>query len=436
MNKLLFVALVALCVPALGDGCGQGEYEDPGGGCVPCADTFAGCTACTLDECTDCNTQICCNDIGKVFDGEPATCHSCDAGYYADTTQNQCVACPSTLNCATCTNGTKCATCETNYKIDDVSGACVLDCASIHGDGCTACTEDDCTDCNTQECCNGIGKIFDGEPATCHDCEDGFYADTTQNQCVACLSTLNCATCTNGTKCATCETNYEINDDGACVLDCAYAYGDGCTDCTVDECTDCSGQECCNNMGKIFDGEPATCHECNAGSYADVDNNQCVSCPIELKCVTCTNGDSCATCANDSIVDSRGYCVLNCAKLYGDGCTSCNETQCGVCNGEDCCTKMKKAWKDNACVEKTDDEEDEGGLDLWIYIVIGVAGVVVAGLLIFGLICLGRKCYKEKGPSVGVATSSHDVLFDDDDDIDLTPVKKNNKKNADDDAFI
>jgi len=44
-------------------------------------------------------------------------------------------------------------------------------------------------------------------------------------------------------------------------------------------------------------------------------------------------------------------------------------------------------------------------------------------------------CVKEKGPSIGVATAQHDVLFDDEDDVDLTPIPKK-KKGGDEDAFI
>jgi len=60
--------------------------------------------------------------------------------------------------------------------------------------------------------------------------------------------------------------------------------------------------------------------------------------------------------------------------------------------------------------------------------------VVVAALicLIVGIV----HCVKKKGPSIGVATSQHDVLFDDEDDVDLTPIPKKNKKGGEEDAFI
>jgi len=67
---------------------------------------------------------------------------------------------------------------------------------------------------------------------------------------------------------------------------------------------------------------------------------------------------------------------------------------------------------------------------------IAAGGAIVAILLLVGLICCIRYCVKEKGPSVGIATSQHDVLFDDEDDVVLTPVSKKNKKSGDEDAFI
>jgi hypothetical protein len=67
---------------------------------------------------------------------------------------------------------------------------------------------------------------------------------------------------------------------------------------------------------------------------------------------------------------------------------------------------------------------------------IAAGGVIVAALLCVLLIIGIRHCIKEKGPSVGIATSQHDVLFDDEDDVDLTPVPKKNKKGGDEDAFI
>jgi len=82
------------------------------------------------------------------------------------------------------------------------------------------------------------------------------------------------------------------------------------------------------------------------------------------------------------------------------------------------------------------DSSKKGGLAPLYIGLIAAAGVIVVGAACVGLIFLIRYCIKEKGPSVGIATSQHDVLFDDEDDVDLTPVPKKNKKGGDEDAFI
>jgi len=72
---------------------------------------------------------------------------------------------------------------------------------------------------------------------------------------------------------------------------------------------------------------------------------------------------------------------------------------------------------------------------LYLGLIVAAGAIVLIGAII-GLVFCIRYCVKEKGPSVGIATSQHDVLFDDEDDVDLTPVPKKNKKGGDEDAFI
>ena len=80
------------------------------------------------------------------------------------------------------------------------------------------------------------------------------------------------------------------------------------------------------------------------------------------------------------------------------------------------------------------DKCEKDGIAAWTIAVIVVAAVVGVALIV-GLGFAVSRCVKEKGPSIGVATSSHDVLFDDD-DVELPVSKKGKKSDIPDDAFI
>jgi len=79
---------------------------------------------------------------------------------------------------------------------------------------------------------------------------------------------------------------------------------------------------------------------------------------------------------------------------------------------------------------------EDGGFPVWGIAVVCVVGAIVVVGAIIGLFFCIRHCVNEKGPSIGIATSQHDVLFDDEDDVDLTPMQNKKQKGGDEDAFI
>jgi len=166
-------------------------------------------------------------------------------------------------------------------------------------------------------------------------------------------------------------------------------------------------------------------------------------CPPE--CVCDEGSDTCASCA-------EGFHNIG----EGSDITCCSN-ECDQCQDEpDFCISCPAGLVavDGACVNEYNSgasstkppptpspkspsaSEEKGGLKTWHFILIGVGGAIILAALVVAIICIVRHCVKVNGPSIGVATSQHDVLFDDEDDVDLTPVSKKKAKNVDDDAFI
>lgn len=175
----------------------------------------------------------------------------------------------------------------------------------------------------------------------------------------------------------------------------------------------------------------------------------CVKTPdncFDSACTTCKKGlkgDKCGEpcdefefCPDGSSASTRGNCTDNCYGCNNNDptngrsqCMSCLENYALVEGKCVPCGKNEKSQLGNKS-----DKCEKDGLAAWTIAVIVVAAVVGVALIVglgFGV----SRCVKEKGPSIGVATSSHDVLFDDD-DVELPVSKKGKKSDIPDDAFI
>lgn len=171
---------------------------------------------------------------------------------------------------------------------------------------------------------------------------------------------------------------------------------------------------------------PANCFDSN-----------CTACKKGFKGGKC--GEPCSEyeyCPEGSSASTRGNCTGDCYGCNSDDaangrsqCVSCPENFALVEGKCVPCGKNEKSKLGN-----TSDQCEKDGLAAWTIAVIVVAAVVGVALIV-GLGFAVSHCVKEKGPSIGVATSSHDVLFDDD-DVELPVSKKGKKSDIPDDAFI
>jgi len=171
-------------------------------------------------------------------------------------------------------------------------------------------------------------------------------------------------------------------------------------------------------QGCVCEEGSDVCASC-AENYHNIGENEEVFCCSNL-CDQCQDeADYCITCpAGQIAVD--GVCVNSENSEYSSGASSSTKPPP---------TPAPKSPSPSPATE-------EGGLQTWHYILIGVGGAIVLAALVVAIVCIVRHCVKGSGPSMGVTTSQHDVLFDDEDDVDLTPVSKKKAKNVDDDAFI
>jgi len=116
----------------------------------------------------------------------------------------------------------------------------------------------------------------------------------------------------------------------------------------------------------------------------------------------------------------------------------CKE-ECLSCVGEcnNCPSECLPKASSSGPVETTSTQSiDSEPFPVWAIVVISIVGCLVLCGAFVAIAILVPRCIKEKGPAIGIATSQHDVLFDDEDDVDLTPLPKKNKKSGDEDAFI
>jgi len=198
--------------------------------------------------------------------------------------------------------------------------------------------------------------------------------------------------------------------------------------------------------------EDEDCNKCILGKYfkKHFKDEEGIS-YINNTCIPCASGDNnCKQCGAgySKVPIGEGGETDDGRREEGDDepevveymCVKCKE-ECLTCVGEcsSCPTECLPKPASNTVPPASEPEPEESkALPIWAIVVIAiVAAFILCGAIITVAICVPR-CIKEKGPSIGIATSQHDVLFDDEDDVDLSPMSKkgNNKKTGDEDAFI
>jgi len=171
--------------------------------------------------------------------------------------------------------------------------------------------------------------------------------------------------------------------------------------------SDCPRECSCQKNSEV-------CYQCKPGFHNVGKNGEVFCC-----------SDSCGMCQGTP--DFCISCPLGMKAVDGD-CIADNEFySSGAASSSSSSTTPKPPSSSTTPVDE--------GLKGWEWALIGVAGAIVLIGIVIGGFFLVRYCLKTKGPSIGVHTGQHDVLFDDDDEVDLAPVDKK-KKPVDDDAFI
>ena len=187
-----------------------GYYQNP---------TTQQCTACdsSCQTCNGSNATSCLScKAGTYLLASNNSCVACTAaGYYQNTTNQQCGTCDS--SCQTCSgsNATSCLSCKTGMYLLASNNSCVS--CNVAGyyqnttsQQCTAC-DSSCQTCNGSNATSCLscktGKYLLASNNSCVTCTVvGYYQNTTTQQCTACDS--SCLTCngSNTTSCLSCKT--------------------------------------------------------------------------------------------------------------------------------------------------------------------------------------------------------------------------------------
>ena len=190
--------------------------------------------------------------------------------------------------------------------------------------------------------CNGFSN-------SCNKCNDGYSWDGNSGSCLACNLT-NCSSCSAG-NCDVCNSGSFKNGTGHCVK--CSDYGTIVSNCIEPSCYNSSNvitQQCpqCNSS-YYPDSNLATCSKCS-----DILSN-CISCYYSWShliesgyhlCSKCDPGyylqfltDNITyvctqNCSSKHIFDSTLKMCIPCTQLFGNGCSSCNKTQCLSCDSK------------------------------------------------------------------------------------------------------
>ena len=329
---------------------------------------------------SDDNTCQPCEPTCKNCDnGSVNGCNSCRDGEYLNSNK-MCLPCD--FLCKTCVSyPEKCESCNLGRFLFDSK------CVEICPDG----TYPKASDNTCQSCDNSCNTCNGPNPNECMSCIEAKYL-TSSKTCDNCDST--CKTCeTTSTKCLSCTTPKYLSTSGNnCIDSCptgefardadrtCQPCDSSCMKClgsSLKDCTDCnsgdylSGSRClpCDSTCKTcFEGTSTECLSCDPplvfylnacynlcpdGKYAEVSNNECMSC--DANCVTCsTTSTNCETCKTNEYKSLTNICNVCDTTL----CKTCidSSNKCLSCNSP-------RFLENNNCVSKCQDGTYGDSLD-------------------------------------------------------------------------
>ena len=263
-------------------------------------------------------------------------------------------------SCLACTTGSS----DTYYLLKG-STICDPTCSvGTYGDNhvCLDCDEN-CEECSgTSTTCTKCGisggkQLYLAADNVCYEsCSDGFYPDTSNNECGEC--TEGCTLCygTGLDKCTECgaHTNtseyFKVVGEDQCTLNCPVGYyeesfdgyncvlcHEACASCDT-SATDC--QSCKNVTGNVFYNLNDLCYQtCPDGYYGVDSTNLCSACHASCsQCFEAAN-DTCTACAENKFLQ---YGTTTCVDSCPDGqyenstarkCLPC-DSNCKTCDTE------------------------------------------------------------------------------------------------------
>lgn len=189
--------------------------------------------------------------------------------------------CPS--NTSACTSAINATDCFPTFTL--VAGQCICDPTyqqflDINTGDCDSCTAliDGCFSCISAATPSGVG---------CTSCASGLFINSSLT-CEDCPPT--CTTCSGLLSCNNCQPTFSLLN-GTCACDPAlqlFTTGSLCAPCYsfINHCLNCSGTG----------PSSVTCLECSPGTYPDLTNSSCLTCPANCPscdstgCLNCTHG--------------------------------------------------------------------------------------------------------------------------------------------------
>ncbi|KAL4449881.1 hypothetical protein ABPG74_015000 [Tetrahymena malaccensis] len=326
--------------------------------CVnPCPSKFYGnqststCDKCeiTCQECTGQNSNQCTKCSGDLYLEDNRCVSKCSPGKFSNKSTNNCDLCDK-KKCKECEDSsTKCTKCNQNMYLHEYS--CYATCpkgyyADLSSGKCAHCNSS-CETCfgpNADQCTNCKGDLlFDPVSQKCVDkCQQKYYADKENNQCIECDS--SCLECSGSlsNECTKCSDKLILFNQ-ECISNCPDQYfkdpnAYNCISCDSScfNCKDSSPNSCTACKGNLFLTPTKQCLEdCPDGTYKDVSDNICKKC--DKSCLTCSGPDrtNCLKCPDNTYLEDN-QCKTECNQGWKNSskniCDKCND-KCLKCNG-------------------------------------------------------------------------------------------------------